>query len=311
MLEPGCKLGEGVHIGPFCVVGAGVRLGDAVRLDSHVRVAGHTEIGAGSVLDAFCTVGAAPQDLKYDGEQSVVRIGERCRVAEYAHISGGTAAGGGITSVGDGCLIMSHCHVAHDCVLGDDVVLASSSALAGHVHVGDGARISGCAAVHQKVSIGRGAFVGGGSVLVHDLIPHGLAVGNRAHLHGLNLVGLRRHAVPPTELRAMLAAFRYLFDSAAPGFFRPLALEMRPTLHERAAECAADAQCARHPRLREMVEFVLGERDVVQPRQSVDEQKQRRAGVADGAGEDGGGARQQQMSSVRRALCQPPPRTGG
>ena len=287
ILEPGCRVGEHVHIGPYCVLGQHVTLADGVRLESHVRVAGHTTVGAGSTLHAFSTVGATPQDLKYEDEPSVLTLGERCRVAEYAHISGGTAAaGGGGTSIGDDCMIMSHCHVAHDCVLGERVLLASSAALAGHVHIGDGARISGYSCVHQKVSIGRGAFLGGGSVLAHDLLPHGLAVGNRAHLLGLNLVGLRRRAVPPLELRAMLAAYRYLFELPEQGFYKPLPLASLPTLHERAAACAAAPEYAAYPLLSEMNEFILGRRSVPP--------SEHRTAVVESA------------PVSRRALCRPP-----
>jgi UDP-N-acetylglucosamine acyltransferase len=259
VVDPNATLGRDVQIGPYCVVDGQVSLGDGVLLDSHVRISGQTAVGAGSMIGAFATLGAAPFDLKYAGEPSFLVIGERCRIAEYAHLSTGTAAGGGLTSIGDDCLIMSHCHVAHDCVLGDSVLLASSSALAGHVHVGDGARISGCSCVHQKVSIGRAAFVGGGSVLAHDLIPYGLAVGNRARLLSLNLRGLRRQRVPPAELRAMLSAFRYVFDlPSTDGAFLPLSLPRAPELRARAEQLEAHEL----PRVSEIARFVLGRRAV-------------------------------------------------
>ena len=233
------------------------------------------------MVHAFATLGAVPQDLKYAGEPSRLVIGERCRIAEYAHVSGGTAAGGSsTTSMGDGCFIMSHCHIAHDCVLGNDVLLASSAALAGHVHVGDGARISGYSCVHQRVSIGEGSFVGGGSVLGHDLIPYGLALGNRAYLRSLNLTGLRRQRVPPTELRLMLSAFRYLFGLPAHGIYAPLALQSHATIRERAAQVRADVCDA--PRLLQLVDFVLGRREI---------------GSHSGA------------QTVNRALCLPSPHT--
>ena len=295
IVEPGCRLGKDVNIGPYCVVGSDVTLGDAVRLDSHVRVDGHTTIGASSSVQSFATVGATPQDLKYSGEPSVLHVGERCRIFEYAHLSGGTAAGGGVTSIGDDCLLMSNTHVAHDCVLASNVILASSAALAGHVHVGRGARISGYSCVHQNVSVGQGAFLGGGSVLVSDLIPYGLAVGNRASLHGLNLRGLRRESVPLDELRTMLSCFRYLFEQPDEGYYKPLPLPHRQTIGERASLCAEDDGYARYPMLREMVRFVLGRRTVAAAGGA--------AGSASSSGanrDDGGG------ELVGRSLCRPP-----
>ena len=281
VIEPGARLGNGVSVGPYCVVGNDVVLGDGVRLESHVRVAGHTVVGAGSVVHAFVTLGATPQDLKYAGEPSHLIIGERCRIAEYALLSGGTAIGGGVTSLGDGCFIMSHCHVAHDCHLGHDVLLASNAALAGHVQVGDGARISGYACVQQRVSVGSGAFVGGGSVLAHDLIPHGLAVGNRAQLLSINLRGLRRQHASPAEQRALLSTYRYLFDVTSAGFYEAL-----PTLRQR-AECVLADDVSEYPRVRQLLRFVLGQRSVVT--------------------QSGSGAEAVPLS--HRALCLPPIRT--
>ena len=262
VIEPGACLGDNVSIGPFCVVGKHAVLGDGVRLDSHVRVDGHTNLGAGSIVQAFATLGALPQDLKYAGEPSHLVIGKRCRIFEYALLSGGTAAGGGITSLGDDCFIMSHCHVGHDCMLGHNVILASSAALAGHVHVGDHARISGYACIQQRVNVGSGAFLGGGSVLAHDLIPYGLAVGNRAELLSINVRGLRRQNVGGVEIRTLLSAYRYLFQLPADGYYRPLPLPPMPTIHER-AECMHGAQSVRkHARIRQVAAFVLGERAV-------------------------------------------------
>ncbi len=226
---------------------------------SQVCVAGHTRIGAGSTVHAFATVGAVPQDLKHDAaEASGLAVGERCRIFEYAHLSGGTALGGGLTTIGDDAMLMSHCHVGHDCALGTGVVLASYAVLAGHVVVGEGARVSGASSVHQKVEIGRGAFVGGASALAHDLIPYGLAVGNRAHLAGVNLVGLRRARVSRAELRGMLRGYRYLFERREEGCYPPLPLPPRPTLSERAAAVASAGDDAEvPPRLREVAHFLL------------------------------------------------------
>lgn len=271
IIEQGAKVGTGVRIGPFCVIGGNVSLGDGVRLDSHVRVAGHTSIGAGTTVFGFAMLGAAPQDLTYSGDPSHLIIGARCRIFEYAHLSGGTATlADGATTLGDDCLVMSHSHVGHDCTLGRGVVLAGSSGLAGHVRIDDGAIVSGHACVHQNVSIGRGAFLAGASVLVDDLIPYGLAAGNRAQLHSLNLRGLRRQSAPAAEVRAMLSAYRYLFDSPTEGFYPPLPLPPYSTLAGRAAAIDSTG----YPRLAELVEFVLTRRSA--------------------------------NSDLKRSLCQPP-----
>ena len=290
VVDPAAQIGAHVSVGPYCVVGPQVVLNDGVRLESHVTVHGHTTVGAGSTIQSHVTLGALPQDLKYSGEPSHLVLGERCRVAEYALLSGGTAAGGGITSVGPGCFIMSHCHVAHDCILGEGVLLASGAALAGHVHVGDGARISGYSCVQQRVSIGSGAFLGGGSVLDHDLIPHGVAVGNRAQLLSINIRGLRRRQASATEQRMLLSAFRYLFDTGPSGYFPPLPLPPLPTLHERASQIDA----SQHPRLTELIHFILGHRAVsaLQPP----------GGNASGAVEGAG------MAESHAPLCLPPRR---
>lgn len=288
------RIGRGVSVGPYCVIGGNVVLGDGVQLDSHVRITGHTTVGAGSVVHAFATLGALPQDLKYAGEPSYLVVGNRCRIAEHALLSGGTAGGGGLTWIGDGCFVMSQCHIAHDCVLGRDVVLASNSALAGHVHVADGARISGFACVQQRVNVGGGAFVGGGSVLAHDLIPHGLAVGNRAQLVSINVRGLRRHHAPPAELRALLSSYRYIFDVPAQGYYAPLPLPPLSTLRERAECILGDDTASQHTRVRELIAFVLGRRSVALPAGSSRDHAYAAAGAAAAS------------TQCDRALCLPP-----
>ncbi|KAL3922137.1 MAG: hypothetical protein SGPRY_004670 [Prymnesium sp.] len=260
VVHPAARVGRGVEIGPFCVVGQHVALSDGVRLHSHVVVEGHTTIGEACTIFSHATVGAAPQDRKHSlGESSQLRIGRECRIFEYAHLSGGTRGGGGLTSIGDNCIVMSHTHVGHDCSLGSNVVLASGAALAGHVVVGDHATISGHSCVHQRVSIGRGAFLAGASTLVEDLIPFGLAIGNRAQveaacctapwraslplsfyrsisppsqLHSLNLRGIRRSAIAPSEQRAMLRAFRFLFQLPCDRYYKPLLLPRCESLQE-------------------------------------------------------------------------------
>ena len=258
VVDPGAVLGEGVTIGPFCVVGPHVALRDGVVLHPNAHVAGHTTVEQDTTVHSFASVGAAPQDLKYRGEPSALVVGRGCTIHNFAHVCGGTAAGGGLTTIGDGCLIMSHTHVGHDCELGDGVILASGSSLAGHVRVGDGAQVSGHSCVHQRVSIGRGAFVGGASALADDLVPYGLALGNRAKLRAINLVGLRRQGAPAAERRALLRAFRYVFDLPADAHYAPLELPKLALLEERARHVVLPE----FPRVTEMIRFVLGQRGV-------------------------------------------------
>jgi UDP-N-acetylglucosamine acyltransferase len=207
VVDPGARLGAEVEIGPFCVVGPGATLGEGVVLKSHVVVQGETEIGAGTVVFPFAVLGEIPQDLKYAGEQTRLRIGRNNRIREHVTMHPGTAGGGGETVVGDGGLYMAGCHVAHDCRVGDGVILANCAALAGHCVVGDEVRIGGLSGVHQFVRIGRGAMIGALTMVTHDVIPYGLVQGPRGVLDGLNLVGLRRKGIAREEIAALRAAY--------------------------------------------------------------------------------------------------------
>lgn len=214
LVEPGAQLGAGVELGPFCHVGPNVRLGSGVRLVSHVVVDGDTSVGEGAVLYPFCTVGLAPQDLKYKGEPTRCEIGARTQVREHCTIHRGTVTGTGVTRVGSGCLLMAVVHVAHDCEIGDGVVIANNVVMGGHVTIGAGAVIGGAAAIHQFVRIGRGAMVGGVSGVEADVIPFGSVIGNRARLAGLNVIGLRRRGVDRAQLHRLRSAVRDLFWGA-------------------------------------------------------------------------------------------------
>ncbi len=211
VIASGAQLGERVEIGPFCHVGPDVTLGDDVRLVSHVVVDGHTSVGAGAVLYPFCTVGLAPQDLKYKGEPTRCEIGARTQVREHCTIHRGTVTGSGLTRVGAGCLLMAVVHVAHDCEIGDSVVIANNVVMGGHVSIGDATVVGGAAAIHQFVRIGRGAMIGGVSGVEADVIPFGSVIGNRARLAGLNVIGLRRRGVDRSRLLRLRAAVRSLF----------------------------------------------------------------------------------------------------
>ena len=211
LVEPGASVAEGAEIGPWCHVGPDVTLEAGARLVSHVVVEGRTRIGAGAVLYPFCTVGLAPQDLKYRGEPTACEIGPRTQVREHCSIHRGTVTGTGLTRVGADCLVMAVVHVAHDCWIGDGVVIANNVVMGGHVTIGDHAVIGGAAALHQFVRIGRAAMVGGMSGVEGDVIPFGSVIGNRARLAGLNVIGLRRRGVDRAGLQALRAAFRELF----------------------------------------------------------------------------------------------------
>ena len=214
IVAPGARIGPGVTIGPWCTVGPDVSIGEGSTLVSHVVVDGHTTVAEGVMLYPFCTVGMAPQDLKYKGEPTRCQIGARTQIREHCTIHRGTVTGSGVTIVGADCLLMAVVHVAHDCVLGDGVIIANNVVMGGHVEIGDGAVIGGAAALHQFVRIGRAAMVGGVSGVEADVVPFGSVIGNRARLAGLNVIGLRRRGVDKARLHAIRLAVRSLF---APG----------------------------------------------------------------------------------------------
>ena len=210
-VEPGAALGEGVEIGPFCHVGARVRLGEGVKLVSHVVVAGETEIGARTRIFPFASIGHEPQDLKYRGERTILKVGADCLIRESVTMNPGTAGGGGETVVGSACAFLAGSHVAHDCQIGDGVILSNNVMLAGHCRVGDHAIMGGGAAAHQFVRIGAHAFVGGLTGLTEDLIPFGVAVGDRARLAGVNVVGMKRRGFTVDDVMGVRRAYKALF----------------------------------------------------------------------------------------------------
>lgn len=202
-----------MQIGPYCVVGDGVHLADAVVLKSHVVVEGDTHIGEGTTVYPFATIGLVPQDLKFHGEQSRTRIGAHNTIREHVTIHAGTEGGGMETRMGDNCLLMVGCHVAHDCELGNHVIMANNATLAGHVTVGNFAIIGGLSAVHQFVRIGAHAMIGGMSGIEQDVIPYGSAMGERASLAGLNLLGLKRRGFSREDIHAIRHAYKAVFDT--------------------------------------------------------------------------------------------------
>ncbi len=214
IVASGATIGEGARIGPWSTVGADAVIESGAQLHNNVVVDGRTRIGAGAVLFPFCTVGMAPQDLKYAGEPTRCEVGARTQVREFVTIHRGTVTGTGVTRVGEGCLLMACTHVAHDCELGRGVVVANNSVMGGHVVIGDNVIVGGSSAIHQFVRIGRGAIIGGMSGVERDVIPFGSVMGNRASLDGLNIVGLRRRGFERPAIHALRAAFRHLFLAA-------------------------------------------------------------------------------------------------
>ena len=205
------RLGEGVSIGPYCVVGGDAALGNGCKLVSHVVVDGRTDIGSDTQIFPFASIGHAPQDQKYKGEPSTLRIGANNVIREHVTINPGTLGGGMVTCVGDECLLMVGAHVAHDCTVGNHVIMANNATLAGHVTVEDYAIIGGLSAVHQFCRIGKHAMVGGMSGVECDVIPYGSVMGDRARLSGLNIVGLKRRGFSRTDISALRRAYRLMF----------------------------------------------------------------------------------------------------
>jgi len=213
IVSPKAHLGAGVKVGPYSIVGDDVSLGDGVELVSHVVVAGRTEIGAETRIFPFASIGHIPQDRKYHGEPSRLVIGERCVIRENATVNPGTEGGGMETRIGDDCLLMASTHVAHDAKLGNNVILANYVGIAGHCVIGDNVTFGGTCVVHQFVRVGSHAFIGAQSMVDADVIPYGMALGNRAVLGGLNLVGLKRRGFDREAIHSLRAAYRMIFSS--------------------------------------------------------------------------------------------------
>lgn len=212
VVDASAEIADGVEIGPWSTVGPGVRLETGVSLVSHVVVVRDTMVGEGTAIHPFAVIGGDPQHTGYAGERVTLEIGARNVIREHATFNRGTPQGTGVTRVGSDGFFMTGAHVGHDCVVGDRVVMANNATLGGHVHVGDRVFIGGLAAVHQNARIGRGAMLGGVSGVTRDVIPYGSVWGDRARLHGLNLVGLKRNGLDKSRLRRLLAAYRALFE---------------------------------------------------------------------------------------------------
>ncbi len=214
IVAPGARVPTSCTVGPFSTVGPDVVLGEGCELVSHVVLDGHTTLGARNRIFPFACLGVAPQDLKYAGEPTRLHIGDDNTIREYVTISRGTAGGGGDTTVGDGCLIMAYVHIGHDSHIGNDCILANAATLAGHVTVEDFAVVGALNPVHQFCTIGRHAYIGGGTTITQDVLPFSLtSVRRENRAFGLNKIGLDRRGFTPDEIKQLRAAYRLLQTS--------------------------------------------------------------------------------------------------
>jgi len=213
IVHPSAKIADGVQIGPYTVVGENVSIGSGTVIGPHVVLDGITEIGRDNRIFQFASVGAAPQDLKYRGGRTTLKIGDRNTIREFVTMHCGTEDGGGETVVGDDNLFLAYSHIAHDCRVGDHVILSNNATLAGHVIVDDYAILSGLCAVHQFTRIGCHVMIAGGAMVAQDVPPYTLAQGDRAKTVGLNLVGLKRRGFSEATVRSIKKAYRLVFRS--------------------------------------------------------------------------------------------------
>lgn len=205
------QIDANVEIGAYSIIGDNVTIGKGTNIGPHVVIDPQVTIGADCHIFQFAAIGAIPQALKFEGEDSSVIIGDRCVIREFVTINRGTKSGGKITQIGPDCFIMASAHIAHDCQLGRAVIMANCATLAGHISIGDYANIGGLVAIHQFVRIGNYAFIGGKSAVVKDIPPFMIAAGDRARLHGLNIVGLKRHGFSHESLLLLKKAYRIIF----------------------------------------------------------------------------------------------------
>ncbi len=211
IVDPLASIGAGTTIGPYSIVGPNVILGKNNRIGAHVILEGRTFIGDENTIYQFASVGAAPQDLKYQGEPSELRIGSRNIVREYVTLQPGTLGGGMVTSIGDQNLFMANTHVGHDSHVGNRCVIANGAALAGHVTVDDGVIIGGLSGIHQFVKLGKVAMIGAGAMVAQDIPPYCMAQGDRASIQGLNRVGLERNGGSREDLSVLREVYRLIF----------------------------------------------------------------------------------------------------
>ena len=213
IVDKKAKISAKVIIGPYSIIGPNVQIGKGTEIQSHVNITGNTIIGNNTKIFPFASVGTNPQDLKYNGEETKLEIGNNNILREHVTINIGTVGGGGKTKIGNNNLIMIGAHIAHDCIVGNNVVIANSAAIAGHAQISDDVIIGGKCGIQQFTRIGKMAMIGGMSGVSRDVIPYGLSFGNRNYLDGINLIGLRRKKVSNKEILALSEAYKEIFKT--------------------------------------------------------------------------------------------------
>jgi UDP-N-acetylglucosamine acyltransferase len=221
VIDSESRLGVGVRVGPYSIIGPDVEIGDNTEIQNHVVVNGPTKIGAKCRIFSFASIGLEPQDKKYQGEKSSLEIGDNTLIREYVTINRGTDVAGGVTRVGSNGWIMAYCHIAHDCQVGDNVTMSNGTTLGGHVVVNNNATLGGLTGVHQFCRVGEYAIIGGQSMITQDVVPFSMVAGNHAKLVGINHIGLDRNGFSPEEVDIINQAYKVFFKS---GLTRDVAL---------------------------------------------------------------------------------------
>ncbi|MDA9709652.1 acyl-ACP--UDP-N-acetylglucosamine O-acyltransferase [Candidatus Pelagibacter sp.] len=211
IINNNAKIHSTAKIGPFTVIGPNVEIDENVTIHSHVNISGNTKIGKGNTFYPFASIGNDPQDLKFNGEKTLLEIGDNNTFREYVTVNPGTIGGGGLTKIGSNCLFMISSHIAHDCKVGNNVIIANNVPLGGHVTIENNVVIGGNSAVQQFTRIGEMAMIGGMTGVLHDVIPYGLSTGNRNSLQGLNLIGLRRAKFENKDILGLSEAYKEIF----------------------------------------------------------------------------------------------------
>ena len=211
IIDASAQIDSNVTIGPFAIVKSDVHIGSGTTIGPYTTIENYVTIGSDCQIFQYAAIGGAPQDLKFHGEKTYLTIGRGSIIREFVTINRGTEAGGGITQLGEENYLMAYTHIAHDCKTGKQVILANNSTLAGHIQIGDNVTVGGLVAIHQFVQIGDYAYIGGKSAVVKDIPPYVIAAGDRASLHGLNNVGLKRHNFQKSTLQELKKAYRIFF----------------------------------------------------------------------------------------------------